>query len=383
MVALDGSCVMIALPAIFRGINLNPLGPDSASYLLWIMMGYTLALAVLLTSFGRIGDMFGRARMYNLGFVIFSLGSILLSFTWSTGPAGAIELIVFRAVQAIGGACLFANSMAILTDAFPINQRGLALGINQVSFIAGNFIGIIAGGLLAEVGWRWVFRASIPVAVAGTIWSYLQLREIGIHKKAKIDWMGNLTFAAGLTMILIGTTFGIQPSRTANMSWTTPFVLSMLLGGAPSLILFVFVEQHVKEPMIRIDLFRIRAFTAGSVAGFLSFDSTRWTYTYDDDMAARYLAASAWLCFRDNAFVGGSVHVTFQHRSPAAWSFSGRLSDRYGARYFATIAMILTAVGFALLLALPVNFKYPMFAAIIFLTVCLWVCSCPPILRRS
>ena len=199
MVALDGSCVMIALPAIFRGINLNPLGPDSSSYLLWIMMGYTLALAVLLTSFGRIGDMFGRVRMYNLGFVIFSLGSILLSFTWSTGPAGAIELIVFRAVQAIGGACLLANSMAILTDAFPINQRGLALGINQVSFIAGNFIGIIAGGLLAEVGWRWVFRASIPVAVAGTIWSYLQLREIGIHKKAKIDWMGNLTFAAGLT----------------------------------------------------------------------------------------------------------------------------------------------------------------------------------------
>ena len=367
MVALDGSCVMIALPAIFRGINLNPLGPDSSSYLLWIMMGYTLALAVLLTSFGRIGDMFGRVRMYNLGFVIFSLGSILLSFTWSTGPAGAIELIVFRAVQAIGGACLFANSMAILTDAFPINQRGLALGINQVSFIAGNFVGIIAGGLLAEVGWRWVFRASIPVAVAGTIWSYLQLREIGIHKKAKIDWMGNLTFAAGLTMILIGTTFGIQPSRTANMSWTTPFVLSMLLGGAAVLILFVFVEQHVKEPMIRIDLFRIRAFTAGSVAGFLA-SIARGGLTL---MMTIWLQG-IWLPLHGYAFEitplwAGLCMLPSSIGVLLLGPLSGRLSDRYGARYFATIAMILTAVGFALLLALPVNFKYPMFAAIIFL----------------
>ncbi len=175
MVALDGSCVMIALPAIFRGINLNPLAPGSSAYLLWILTGYTLVMAVLVVTLGRIGDMFGRVRMYNLGFVIFSVASILLSFTWSTGPAGAIELIAFRAVQAVGGACLFANSAAILTDAFPSNQRGLAMGINQISFIGGGLIGIIAGGLLAEVGWRWVFRASIPVAVAGTIWAYLAL----------------------------------------------------------------------------------------------------------------------------------------------------------------------------------------------------------------
>jgi len=230
MVSLDGSCVMIALPAIFRGINLNPLGADSSAYLLWILSGYTLILAVLVLTFGRIGDMFGRVRMYNLGFVIFSVGSILLSFTWSTGSAGAIELIIFRAVQAIGGACLFANSVAILTDAFPVNQRGLALGINGISFISGNFIGVIVGGLLAEVGWRWVFRASIPVAVAGTIWAYLALREIGVHKKARIDWIGNLTFAAGLAMVLIGATYGIQPSGTSNMSWNTPFVLSVLIG---------------------------------------------------------------------------------------------------------------------------------------------------------
>ena len=229
---------MIALPAIFRGINLNPLAPDSSSYLLWLLSGYSLVLAVLVTTLGRIGDMFGRVRIYNLGFVIFSIGSILLSFTWSTGPAGAIELIVFRAVQAVGGACLFANSAAILTDAFPENQRGMALGINMISFIAGSFLGIIVGGLLAEVGWRWVFRASIPVAVAGTIWSYLALREIGIHKNARIDWMGNLTFAAGLTMILIGAIYGINPSAHSSMSWTTPFVLSMFVGGIVLLVAF-------------------------------------------------------------------------------------------------------------------------------------------------
>ena len=270
LVALDGSCVMIALPAIFRGINLNPLAPDSSAYLLWIITGYTLIMAVLVVTLGRIGDMFGRVRMYNLGFVIFSIASILLSFIWSTGASGAIELIAFRALQAVGGACLFANSAAILTDAFPENQRGLALGINQISFIGGSLIGIIAGGLLAEVGWRWVFRASIPVALAGTIWAYLAVREIGIHKEAKIDWIGNLTFAVGLTMLLVGVTYGIQPSGTSSMSWHTPFVLSMLIGGLAVLVLFVIVEQIVEDPMFRISLFRIRAFTAGNIASLFS-----------------------------------------------------------------------------------------------------------------
>ena len=367
MVALDGACVMIALPAIFRGINLNPLAPDSSSYLLWLLSGYSLVLAVLVTTLGRIGDMFGRVRIYNLGYVIFSLGSILLSFTWSTGPAGAIQLIIFRAVQAIGGACLFANSAAILTDAFPENQRGMALGINMISFIAGSFLGIIVGGLLAEVGWRWVFRASVPVAVAGTIWSYLALREIGVHKNARIDWMGNLTFAAGLTMILIGAIYGLNPSATSSMSWTTPFVLSMFIGGLVLLVAFFFIEQHVKDPMFQINLFRIRAFTTGNLAGFMSAMArggfmlmlTIWLqgiwlpiHGYDFEITPLW----AGICM-----IPSSLGILL------LGPLSGRLSDRYGARYFATIAMILTAVGFLLLLMLPVNFKYPLFAAVIFL----------------
>lgn len=367
MVALDGSCVMIALPAIFRGIGLNPLAAGSSSFLLWLLMGYTLVMAVLVLSLGRIGDMFGRVRMYNLGFLIFSIASILLSLTWSQGNAGAIELIAFRGVQAIGGACLFANSVAILTDAFPENERGMALGVNGVSFIAGNFLGIIVGGLLAEVGWRWVFLASVPVAVIGTIWSYLALRELGIHKKAKVDWLGNLTFAAGLTMILIGAIYGINPSAHSSMSWTTPFVLSMLGGGIVLMAAFVFIEQRVREPMFRLDLFRIRAFAAGNVAGFMAAMArgglmlmlTIWLqgiwlplHGYDFHITPLW----AGICM-----IPSSVGVL------ALGPLSGRLSDRYGARYFATVAMILTAIGFSLLLALPVNFKYPLFAAVIFL----------------
>jgi MFS family permease len=367
MVALDGSCVMIALPAIFRGINLNPLAPDSSAYLLWILTGCTLVMAVLVVTLERIGDIFGRVRMYNLGFVIFSLGSILLSFTWSTGSAGALELIGFRVVQAIGGACLFANSAAILTDAFPSNQRELALGINQISFIGGGLVGIIVGGLLAQVGWRWVFRVSIPVAVAGTIWAYLALREIGIHKSARIDWLGNLTFAAGLTMILIGVTYGIQPSAASSMSWDTPFVLSMLLGGAAVLILFVMVEQHVQEPMFRLSLFRIRAFTAGNIASlFASISRGGMQFMISIWLQGIWLPLHGYN-FEVTPFWAGVCMLPQTVGFLIAGPISGILSDRFGARLFATSGMILAALGFGLLMLIPVNFIYWQFALILLL----------------
>lgn len=365
MAALDGSCVMIALPAIFRGIKLDPLAPASASYVLWVLTGYTLILAVLVVTLGRIGDMLGRVRMYNLGFVIFSVASILLSLTWSTGAAGAMELIIFRSVQAVGGACLFANSAAILTDAFPSNQRGLALGINQVSFIAGSLIGIIAGGMLAEVGWRWVFRVSVPVAVAGTIWAYLALREIGVRNKTKIDWMGNLTFAAGLAMLLIGVTYGIQSHGNSAMSWHTPLVLGMLFGGVASLILFVFVEQRVAQPMFRMNLFRIRAFAAGNVAALLFAVSS----------GALQFMVSIWLQGIWLPLHGYDFEVTplwagiFMLPQTAGFlimgPISGYLSDRFGSRLFTTSGMMLMAVSFILLMLLPVNFIYWQFALVL------------------
>ena len=367
---INASSVLLALPVIFRGINLNPLAPGSSDYLLWLLMGYMLVTAVLVVAFGRLGDMFGRTRMYNLGFAIFTLGSLLCALTWSKGPAGAVELILFRVVQGVGGAFLFANSPAILTDAFPENQRGMALGLNQVAGIGGSFLGILVGGLLSQIswlGWRWVFLFNVPIGLAATIWAYRTLREVGIRKSEPIDWSGNITFAAGLTMILIAAIYGINPSAHSSMSWTTPFVLSMFSGGIVLLVAFFFIERRVKAPMFRLDLFRIRAFTAGNLASFMSSMARGgfmlmltiwlqgiWLPLHGYDFQITPLWAGIYM-------IPSSLGILF------LGPLSGRLSDRYGARYFATIAMILTAVGFLLLLMLPVDFKYPVFAAVIFL----------------
>ncbi|MGA7677614.1 MAG: MFS transporter [Dehalococcoidia bacterium] len=364
---LNSSSLILALPVIFRGIHINPLAPDSFSYLLWMLMGYMVVLAVLVVTFGRMGDMFGRTRMYNLGFAVFTLGSLLCAVTWSMGPAGALELILFRIVQGIGSAFLFANSAAILTDAFPVEQRGMALGLNQVAGIAGTFLGILVGGLLAEVGWRWVFLINVPLGIAGTVWAYLSLREIGIRKIEPIDWFGNITFAVGLTMLLTGIIYGINPSGTSLMSWSTPFVVCMLAGGIIILVGFAFIERHVRAPMFRLNLFRIRAFAAGNVAGFLASVARGglmfmliiwlqgiWLPQHGYDFEVTPLWAGIYLIPMSVGFlVGGPLF--------------GRLSDRFGARYFATGGMVLAAITFALLLVLPVNFPYPLFALLILL----------------
>jgi MFS family permease len=364
---LNSSSLILALPVIFRGIQINPLAPDSFSYLLWMLMGYMVVLAVLVVTFGRMGDMFGRTRMYNLGFAIFTLGSLLCAVTWSMGSAGALELILFRIVQGIGSAFLFANSAAILTDAFPVEQRGMALGLNQVAGIAGSFLGILVGGLLAEVGWRWVFLINLPFGIAGTVWAYLSLREIGVRKAEPIDWFGNITFAVGLTMLLTGIIYGINPSGASLMSWSTPFVVCMLAGGTIILVGFVFVEHHVRAPMFRLNLFRIRAFAAGNVAGFLASVARGglmfmliiwlqgiWLPQHGYNFEVTPLWAGIYMIPMSVGFlVGGPLF--------------GRLSDRFGARYFATGGMVLAAITFALLLVLPVNFPYPLFALIILL----------------
>ncbi|MCX6007627.1 MAG: MFS transporter, partial [Chloroflexi bacterium] len=364
---VNGSSVMIALPAIFRGIELNPMTPGNFAYLLWIIMGYMLVQAVLVVSLGRVGDMFGRVRMYNLGFVIFTVASILLAFTWSTGPAGAIELIVFRIVQAVGGSFLLANSAAILTDAFPPNERGFALGINMVAAVAGSFVGLIMGGVLAEIGWRWVFIANIPFGLVGTIWAYLALREVGIHKEAKVDWIGNITFAAGLTLLLIGIVGGIAPSDTSGTSWASPGVLGLMIGGIVLLAVFVIAELRVKDPMFRLRLFRIRSFTAGNIAGLLSSIGRGGLQI----MLVIWLQG-IWLPLHGYSFAvtplwAGIYMLPIAAGFLVAGPISGRLSDIYGPRFLATGGMVLTAISFALLMLLPADFPYPAFALLIFL----------------
>ena len=367
MASLDSSIVIISLPAIFRGIHLDPLQPSNIGYLLWMLQGYLVATAVLVVTFGRLGDMFGRVRMYNLGFLIFTIASIGLSLTWSTGATGAMELIVMRIVQGIGGSLLMANSTAILTDAFPVEQRGMAMGINMIAGMAGSFVGLIAGGLLADLDWRLVFWVSVPFGVAGTLWAYVKLRETSTAKAAKLDWWGNITFGAGLVLILIGITYGIQPYRNHTMGWTSPVVLAELVGGGLLLVIFGLVELHSDQPMFDLRLFRIRAFVAGNLASLLSsigrgglqFVLIIW-------LQGLWLPLHGY-SFESTPLWAGIYMLPLTGGFLLAGPVSGVLSDRYGARPFATGGMALAAATFALLMTLPADFAFPVFAVLLLL----------------
>ncbi|HEY0520544.1 MAG TPA: MFS transporter [Ilumatobacteraceae bacterium] len=365
MAALDSSIVLISLPAIFRGINLDPLQPSNISYLLWMLMGYLVVTAVLVVSFGRLGDMFGRVRMYNAGFLVFTLASIALSLTPGHGGGAAMWLIGWRVVQGVGGALLMANSTAILTDAFKAEERGMAMGINMVAAIAGSFIGLIAGGLLAEVHWRLVFWVNVPFGIFGTAWAYLKLRETGMRRRAKLDIAGNVTFAAGMVSILIGITYGLQPHGGHDMGWTGPWVLAELIGGLVLLVAFWVIENNVAEPMFNLKLFRIRAFTAGNVAsllmsigrGGLQFMLIIW-------LQGIWLPLHGYN-FVDTPLWAGIFMLPLTAGFLIAGPAAGWLSDRYGARPFATGGVLLAAVSFGLLMLLPADFSFPVFALLL------------------
>src|SRR5438874_1087291 len=367
MATLDSSIVIISLPAIFRGIHLDPLHPSNIGYLLWMLMGYLVVTAVLVVTFGRIGDMFGRVRMYNAGFAIFTLASIALSLTPHIGAAGAMELIAMRVVQGIGGALLMANSTAILTDAFPVAQRGMAMGINMIAAMAGSFVGLVAGGLLADVHWRLVFWINVPFGLFGTIWAYTKLREVGHQAQAKIDWWGNVAFAVGLISVLVGITYGIQPYGGHNMGWTSPLVVSTIGGGLAWLILFARIERKVKDPMFDLSLFRIRAFTAGNTASLLSsIGSGGLQFMLIIWLQGIWLPLHGY-SFESTPLWAGIYMLPLTVGFLLAGPLSGWLSDRFGARPFATGGMILAAASFGLLMVLPVNFAYPAFMALLLL----------------
>jgi MFS family permease len=365
---VDGSIVIISLPAIFRGIGLDPLAPGNIGYLLWMILGYLLVTAVLVVALGRLGDMFGRVRMYNLGFVIFSGASLALSLDPFSGGLGALWLIGWRVIQAFGGAMLTANSAAILTDAFPVRQRGMALGINQITALAGQFLGLLAGGLLAAIDWRAVFWVSVPIGVIGTIWSYRTLREVGTRSRGRIDWVGNLTFTAGTALLLAAITYGIQPYHGNPTGWTNPTVLGGVGLGVLLLIAFCIAETKVKEPMFQLSLFRIRAFAAGNLAALLTAIARGglqfmliiwlqgiWLPLHGFDYEQTPLWAGIYMLPLTCGFL-------------IAGPLSGYLSDRFGARMFATGGLVIVAVSFVGLIVLPVNFGYPSFAGLLLLS---------------
>jgi MFS family permease len=366
MVTINQSILLISLPDIFRGIKLQPLAPGNTSYFLWILMGFLLVTAVLVLSFGRVGDMYGRVRMYNLGFAVFTVFSILLSVTWMTGAGAALWIILMRVGQGVGGAFLFANSSAIITDAFPEAERGKAMGINGVALVTGAFIGLILGGLLAPIEWRLVFLVSVPFGLLGTVWAYLKLKDNGVRVESKIDWLGNVTFAIGLIALLTGIVYGIQPYGGHTMGWTSPFVLSMVLGGLGILAIFVVIETKVDKPMFQLHLFRIRAFTAGVVASLLSAVGRGglqfmliiwlqgiWLPQHGYDFSRTPLWAGIYMV---------PLTVGFLISGPVA----GIVADRLGARAIATTGLLGAAACYLLLEVIPMNFSYLPFAAIIF-----------------
>jgi MFS family permease len=366
LATLDASITLIAMPDIFRGIHLDPLIPANSFYLLWMILGYLVVSSVLIVSLGRLGDIYGRVKIYNLGFVIYTVASLLLAIDWMTGRAGADYLIGFRIVQGVGGACLLANAAAIITDAFPANERGMALGINNIVGVSGLFVGLLLGGLLAPIDWRLVFLISVPVGLFGTVWAYLKLEERSKPRPASIDWWGNATFALGLVLAMVAVTYGIRPYGGSPTGWESPRVLALLAGSLVSLAAFAAIELRVAEPMFRLALFRIRAFTFGSLSTFLAAVA-RGGLLF---MLIIWLQG-IWLPLHGYGFTetplwAGIYMLPLTVGILIAGPISGVLSDRFGARPFATGGMLGAALSFALLMLLPADFTYWVFALILF-----------------
>ncbi|SEB27121.1 MULTISPECIES: MFS transporter [unclassified Mycobacterium] len=367
LASINASIVLISLPAIFRGIGLNPLAPGNVSYLLWMLMGYLVVTAVLVVPFGRLGDMYGRVRIYNIGFVVFTLAAVALSFDPFHLGGGAVWLIAWRVIQGIGGAMLMASSSAILTDAFPANQRGMALGVNMVAAVAGSFLGLLIGGFLSEWEWKAVFWVGVPIGIIGTIWSYRSLHELGSRSPGRMDWAGTATFGVGLTVLLLGITYGIQPYGDSPTGWTSPAVLGSIAVGLLLLVAFCIVELKVESPMVDMRLFKSATFGMGNLAGLMSSVGRGglqfmliiwlqgiWLPLHGYDFESTPLWAGIYLL---------PATVGFLVAAPVA----GTLSDRLGARPLAVGGMLLMATTFVALLIIPVNFDYWQFAVLVFL----------------
>jgi MFS family permease len=382
LASINGTIILISLPVIFNGLNVDPFLPSNFTLLIWLLLGYGIVTATLLVTFGRISDMWGRARMYNLGFAVFAVGSVMLFLVPNTGTLGAWELVGFRIVQGIGGAFLFANSAALITDAFPHDERGKALGINQVSAMGGSVVGLVLGGLLAGIGdihlgsvvlpsWRVIFLVSVPVSVGGTIWAYFKLHDVTeLRKGQRIDYLGNSTFGVGLTLLLVAVTYGLLPYGGQSMGWSSPWVWGGIAGGLALLVAFLFVETRVPDPMFRLELFRIRAFAAGNLAGLLGsiarggvmFMMIIW-------FQGIWLPLHGY-SFAQTPFWAGVYMMPMLGGFVVLGPLSGWLSDRFGARYLASAGMGISAATFVFLLFLPYNFEYWQMGVLLFVQGC-------------
>ena len=370
MATIDGSIVIISLPAIFNGLGVNPLLPSNAGLLIWMLLGYLLVTSVLLVTFGRLSDMLGRVKMYNLGFLIFAVASTLIyiSSLLVSGPNGVLSLILLRVVQGVGSAFLFANNAAILTDAFKHDELGKAMGINLVAGVGGSIIGLVVGGILAAIDWHLVFLVSVPIGILGAVWSYLALHEVAkIREHQHLDIPGSITLGAGLTAILVGLTLSLLPYGGRPLGWYSPTVLLSLAAGIALIVSFIFIEHRSKDPLFHLKLFRIRAFSAGNVSQFLAGIS-RGGLQF---MLIIWLQG-IWLPMHGVSFINTPFWAAI-YMLPLVLGFlalgplSGYLSDRYGPRALTTGGMLLNALGFVILANFPANFSYIPFAVVIFI----------------
>lgn len=360
--SIDMTIVMISLPDIFRGLHINPGDSSNFPYLIWTIVGYALITAVVLVTIGRFSDIFGRVKLYKFGFLIFTIGSIACALSQDI-----LQLIIFRLFQGLGGAFLFANSAAIITDSFELNERGKALGINQISFLTGQFIGLILGGVIAPFGWSYIFWVTVPFGIIGTIWAQINLRELGIiNKNQKIDFFGNLTFAGGLTLILLGITYILLPYGNSELGWGDPFVQFSLTFGIILLIIFIYIEKKVTNPMFRLDLFKIKNFSFGTGSLFLSFIA-RGGLLF---MLVIWLQG-IWLplhgiTIEQTPFWAGIYMLPMTAGFLIMGPLSGYLSDKYGPRPFMVWGLIITAATFIWLALMPYNVNYISLATAIF-----------------
>lgn len=371
MGTINGSIILISLPAIFTGIKINPMAPDAFQYLLWILMGYGLVTATLLLSIGRLADIYGRVKLFRLGFFIFTVGSILLYLTPDTGNTGALELIIFRLIQAVGGAFTMANGAAIITDVFPTSERGKALGINMVAIMSGQFIGLLLGGVLATYNWRYVFLVNVPFALLGTVVSYRNMKELSFQAtKTSIDVLGNILFIGGLTSLLVGVTYGLMPYEhngiTDAMGWNSPLVMSTLGIGIVALIIFPFVERKAKNPMFRFEFFKIRSFAYANLASFTAAIARGGIM-----FMLILLLQGIWLPlhgyrFEDTPLWAGIYMLPMTLGFIIMGPISGMLSDKYGPRWIATSGMVIVTLVFIGLALLPSNFDYGQLGILIF-----------------
>lgn len=337
MSQLDSNIVLISLPTIIREL------PGTTTFDgLWVIMGYMLVTATLLLTFGRLADIYGRVKLYNLGFAIFTIGSGLCSIA----PNG-ISLVIFRLVQGGGGALIFSNNAAILTDAFPPNERGRAIGINLVMGVSGSVLGLVAGGVLAStLGWRSIFWINLPVGIFATIWAYARLKELASPQRDRLDPIGNALFAAGLSIFLLGLTLGAVAGFSV-------FETAMMVLGSLMLVGFVYVELKVNSPMMDMTLFKIRAFTAGMLSNLLASVSRGAVLL----ILVFYFQGALLL----DALTAGILLIPFSIAFVSVGPLSGYLSDRYGARGFSTGGLVVSAFAYAWFSTLPANVPYAIF----------------------